>query len=228
VAHPEGTACAAQVTRTAQVSQAGAAALAVLAMGALAAIILGGRASRSGRRATAVARQTTVPARQTTLLAWLVVVALLTLGGVVAALLFLDTSSTVALALTSDVLALLGLALLALPAWLVMRARDPRRFVLAVLGAAVLWLLIFYPNLSGLPLPMDFASIYQGLLPTWNWDFQFAVNTDPAAGGSTIDPGTIIVGVVTVVFVVGVAGAAWFWGRPRQESSLPAAPSDLG
>ena len=57
------------------------------------------------------------------------------------------------------------------------RARDSRRFVLGVLAAALLWLLLWYPNISGLPLPAAFASLYQFLLPTWNWAFQFAVNT---------------------------------------------------
>ena len=111
-----------------------------------------------------------------------------------AALSFLDTSAPVALTLTSDTLALLALALLALPAILVIRARDARRFVLGVLGAAVLWLLLWYPNLAALPLPSGIASLYQGLLPTWNWDFQFGVNTDPAFEGGLVDAGTLVIG----------------------------------
>ena len=143
----------------------------------------------------------------------IIVIALLTLGGVIAALLVLDSSSPVGVTLTSDVLASMGLVVLAVPAWLVLRARDSRRFVLGVLMIALLWLLVWYPNISGLPLPSDLAHLYQGILPTWNWDFQFAVNTDVAVEGGILDLGTLVVGAVTVVFVIGVAAAAWLWGR---------------
>ena len=205
-AHAGGAACASEVTRTAQLSQGGVAALVVLAAGAALAGVLGWRSTRRS------ARDADRGARPATPLAWPVVVALLTLGGVVAALVLLDTTTTTSVTLSSDLLALLGLAVLALPAWLVLRARDPRRFVLGVTGAAVLWLLLFYPNLSGLPMPSDLATLYQGLLPTWNWDFQFAVNTDPAMVGGVVDAGTLVVGAVTVVFVIGVALLAGRWG----------------
>ena len=143
----------------------------------------------------------------------LFVVAVMTATAVVAALSLLDTSAPVALTLTSDTLALLALALLALPAILVIRARDARRFVLGVLGAAVLWLLLWYPNLAALPLPSGIASLYQGLLPTWNWDFQFGVNTDPAFEGGLVDAGTLVIGGTSVLLVIGVALAARWWGR---------------
>ncbi len=153
----------------------------------------------------------------------LVIVALATLGALVAALLVLDTTSTTSLSLSSDVLALLGLAVLALPAWLTLRARDPRRFVLGVLVAALLWLLLWYPNISGLPLPSDLAHLYQGLLPTWNWDFQFSVNTDPAGDDGILDRGTFVIGAVTLVVVIAVAAVAWAWGRSGRTRA--AAPS---
>ncbi len=210
VAHPDGAACASQVNRTAQVSEAGLSALVVAAVGASVAAFVGWRMARAdgdrsrgdgGSFGGAVG------------LAALVVVALMTLGGVMLAFLFLDSASPTALTLSSDVLALMGLAVMAVPAWLVMRARDARRFVLGVLAVAMLWLLLWYPNISGLPLPSDFASLYQGLLPTWNWDFQFAVNTDPAGEGGLIDLSTFLIGGVTVVFVIGVGVVARLWGR---------------
>ena len=88
-------------------------------------------------------------------------------------------------------LALLALLILSAAAILVLRARDARRFVLGVLGAAVLWLLLWYPNIAALPLPSGLAPLYQGLLPTWSWDFQFAVNTDPAFDSALVDSGTL-------------------------------------
>jgi hypothetical protein len=99
-----------------------------------------------------------------------------------------------------------------LPAAFVLRARDPRRFVLGVLAAAGIWFLIWYPNISGLPLPADLAHLYQGLLPTWNWDFQFSVNTDPPSDSGLFQPAMLVVGGVTLVFVAGVVMAARRWG----------------
>ncbi len=214
-AHAGSAACASEVNRTAQLSQGGMAALTVLAVGAAIATGLAWRATHHAARGRA--RHSDARPRPNSL-AWPIVVALLTLGGVVAAVALLDTTTTTAVTLSSDLLALGGLAALALPAWLVLRARDPRRFVLGVLGAALLWLLVFYPNLSGLPLPSDLASLYQGLLPTWNWDFQFAVNTDPATGGGPVDAGTLVVAAVTGAFVVGVMLVARRWGAMNSAS----------
>ena len=223
-AHAGSAACASEVNRTAQLSQGGMAALAVLAVGAAIAAAL---AWRSTRRASRDRRPRSGAAPRPSPLAWSMVVALLTLGGVVAAVALLDTTTTTSVTLSSDLLALVGLAVLAVPAWLVLRARDPRRFVLGVLAAALLWLLVFYPNLSGLPLPADLASLYQGLLPTWNWDFQFAVNTDPAAGGGFVDAGTLVVAAVTIVFLVGVVLVARRWGGGSSPSG-PALASPAG
>ncbi len=205
VANPSGVACSSEATRTAQISQGGAVAMLLFALGAGVGAYLVWRASRSvGRGADQERRHSALA---------LVVVALLTLAGVIAALLVLDTSTTTSLVLSSDVLALLALALLAVPAWLTLRARDPRRFVLGVLAAASLWLLLWYPNISGLPLPSDLADIYQGLLPTWNWDFQFSVNTEPGAEGGLLNATTLVVGGMTVVVVAAVALVARSWGR---------------
>ena len=105
VAHPDGVACASEVTRTAQLSEGGVAALFVVGAGAAMAGFLGWRASRAHPGS-----------RQGLWVAALVAVALATLTGVVAALLLLDTASTAGVTLSSDVLALLGLVVLALPA----------------------------------------------------------------------------------------------------------------
>ena len=219
-ANPDGVACSHEVTRTALVSEAFSAALVVVAAGAAAAAVLGWHAARrptAGRRALEASTVT---------LAWLVVVALLTLAGVAVSFLLLDTSSPVPLTVSSDALALLALAVLAVPAWLVLRARDPRRFVLGVLAAALVWLLLWYPNLSGLPLPSEFASAYQYVLPTWDWSFQFAVNTDPAAGQG-FGAGALVIAAVSVLLVVGVAVAAWLWGRGSLEHDVTTAPPTI-
>jgi hypothetical protein len=221
-AHAGGAACASEVTRTAQMSQGGLAVIVVLALGIAGVVTtawLGARRSarQPWHRAHAGAA------------AWPVVIALLTLGGVVAALALLDTTTTTTLTLTSDALAVIGLLVLALPATLVMRSRDPRRLVLGLLGAAALWLVLFYPNLSGLPMPADLGALYQGLLPTWNWDFQFAVNSDPAVGGSTIGPDTLVIGIAAVLVVLGSAIAARRWvGGPPDDPPPGGLPRDDG
>ena len=205
-AHPDGVACAGQVTRTAQLSEGGVTAIFVIAAGAALAGFIGWRVSRAD------------PASgQGPWVAALVAVVMATLVGVIAALVFLDTGSTTGLELSSDVLALMGLIVLGVPAAVVLRARDPQRFVLGVLLAAGLWLLLWYPNISGLPLPAEFAHLYQGLLPTWNYDFQFAVNTDPASDSGLFQPGMLLGGGITIVFVSAVVLAARRWSGTASE-----------
>ena len=75
-----------------------------------------------------------------------------------------------------------------------------------------LFLLIWYPNLSGLPLPNGLATAFQGLLPTWTYDFQFAVNRElPEPGG--VSRTALVVALVTAVGVVIVMIAARWWHR---------------
>ena len=66
------------------------------------------------------------------------------------------------------------------------------------IGAAVLWFVAFYPNIASLPVPTPLSQIHLGLLPTWNWGFQFGVNLDPA-GGVPLQSGGVILLTVAVV-----------------------------
>ena len=134
-----------------------------------------------------------------------------TLLAVVACIAFLSDQDKVRFQVGANELALVALLVLAGPAWLVLRARDARRFALGVVVAAGLWLLIWYPNLTGLPMPSGLVNIYQGLLPTWNYAFQFATDLDPPVKGGIIDTGTIVIGGVTVLAVVGVMVVARRW-----------------
>ena len=122
------------------------------------------------------------------LVAALLVTAAATLLGVLAAVALFSADSTVKLGVEAGQLAVLAVLLLAIPAWMVLRARDSRRFAIGIVGAAVLWFILWYPNLTGLPLPDSLANVYLGLLPTWNYDFQFTVNMDPPAKGSILRP----------------------------------------
>jgi hypothetical protein len=142
-----------------------------------------------------------------------------TLLAIVACIVFLSDQDKVQLQVGANELALLALVVLAGPAWLVLRARDARRFALGVVIAAGLWLLIWYPNLTGLPLPAGLVNIYQGLLPTWNYAFQFATDLDPPVPGGIVDLGTIVIGVVTILAVAGVMVVAHRWRshQPAEE-----------
>src|SRR5207344_312360 len=77
-------------------------------------------------------------------------------------------------------------------AWVVATARDARRFVAGVVLACLAWFVIWYPNLSGLPLPSTIVNAYQGLLPTYLYAFQFPVNTDPVQQFHLFGPTNIL------------------------------------
>jgi hypothetical protein len=141
----------------------------------------------------------------------IVVTVVATLLAIVACVLVFSEAHVVRLSVGANELALLALVILAPLAWLVLRARDARRFALGVVIAAALWLLIWYPNLTGLPLPSGLVNIYQGLLPTWNYAFQFATNMDPPLKGGMADTGTLVIAAAAIAGVVVVMLIARRW-----------------
>ncbi len=111
-----------------------------------------------------------------------------------------------------EVIAVGLLVPLAPAAWVVLTARDARRFVAGTLYAGLMWLAIWYPNVAALPVPSAFVNAYQGFLPTYLYPFQFAVNTDAAAAlpkllGAEL---LILVGALIVTSIV-VGYSAWVW-----------------
>jgi len=145
----------------------------------------------------------------------------LTLLGIAVALNVFSQTAAFTLTVQADEIAIVGLVLLAVPAWLVFRARDSRRFALGILVAAIVWFVAWYPNLSGLPLPDSVANVYQGLLPTWNYDFQFTVNLDPPIAGAMIDLTSWVVMGLTALLVLAALLVARAWHRrpPRREEA---------
>ncbi|HEY3523173.1 MAG TPA: phospholipid carrier-dependent glycosyltransferase [Candidatus Limnocylindrales bacterium] len=107
---------------------------------------------------------------------------------------------------------LLVLIPLAAVAWVILTARDPRRFVVGVLAGIGGWFLVLYPNIAALPLPDSLVNAYQGLLPTYLYPFQFPVNTDPVPPGvKLIAAGPLLLAAGLVVFCLVVAYSAWLW-----------------
>jgi Gpi18-like mannosyltransferase len=122
--------------------------------------------------------------------------------------------------------ALAALVLLAVPAYFVLRATDPRRFVVGVLSAAVVWFVVFYPNIASLPVPAPLSQIHLGLLPTWNWGFQFGVNLDEPnrAGPDLVGVTMLMVAVAVLATAAAYAARSWAAERRAQKSEVSASP----
>jgi Gpi18-like mannosyltransferase/predicted membrane-bound dolichyl-phosphate-mannose-protein mannosyltransferase len=117
------------------------------------------------------------------------------------------------------VFALLLLVPLSAVAYLVLLARDPRRFAAGILGAFALWFVVFYPDIAALPIPTGLKNLFQVLpLPTYAYDFQFAVNTDAATQITVVGPESLALTVVTAALAGAVMYAAWSWRLARAET----------
>ncbi len=121
---------------------------------------------------------------------------------------------------------LLGIPL-ALVAWFVFAARDPRRFAAGIVMSALAAFTVLYPNISGLALPTTIVNAYQGLLPTYLYPFQFPVNTDAAgAPAKLIDgPPAVLFGALVVTAVI-LAYSAWVWRIALAERDAGIGPDD--
>jgi hypothetical protein len=116
-------------------------------------------------------------------------------------------------------------------ALLVLSARDARRFTLGVVGAIAIFFLVWYPNLSGLPLPSQVFNAYQGFLPTYVYPFQFPVSTvdRSIAGPSLLALGpAVLLAALTVACLI-LAYSAWVWRIALAERALDeAAEAEAG
>jgi hypothetical protein len=104
---------------------------------------------------------------------------------------------------------------LAIPAILVAAvvatARDARRFVAGALVAIVGWFVLVYPNFAALPLPAAIANVYQGVLPTYLYAFQFPVNNSAAKVPLTNPVIPLLLAASLLFLTVVVAYATWIW-----------------
>jgi hypothetical protein len=101
-------------------------------------------------------------------------------------------------------------------------ARDARRFVVGLVSAFAAVFVIFYPNISGLPLPAAVFNAYQGLLPTYLYPFQFPVSIVPrnADPPSLFAAGPALLLFALAVTSVIVAYSAWIWRIALAERRL--------
>ncbi len=120
-----------------------------------------------------------------------------------------------------DVGPYLGAILLGIPlavvGWIVLGARDPRRFVIGAFGAMAIWFVVFQPDIAALPVPTGIARLFQTLpLSTYNYDFQFAVNTASATTTNVVSVESLAL-TAMVAFIAGAAMYAvrtWRLGEP--------------
>ena len=91
-------------------------------------------------------------------------------------------------------------------------ARDARRFVIGALVAIVGWFFVVYPNFSALPLPTAIANVYQGVLPTYLYAFQFPVNNVAATVPiQLLGPIPLLLAGSMIFLSLVVAYSAWVW-----------------
>jgi cytochrome bd-type quinol oxidase subunit 2 len=123
--------------------------------------------------------------------------------------------------MSTQPVAVVALLIVAGIAWFVVTARDARRFVVGALVAIVGEFIVFYPNISALPMPSTLFNAYQGFLPTYLYPFQFPVNQDPVPAKMPSvfapDPNlfnlppVLVLGGVLVIACLVVAYSAWSW-----------------
>jgi len=119
-------------------------------------------------------------------------------------------------------IALVALVPLLPVALVVASARDARRFVAGAVATIVAFFVIWYPNLSALPLPAQIVNAYQGFLPTYVYPFQFPVSTVDR----NVSPPPLIAPLPAVLFAAltvtcaVIAYSAWVWRVTLAEREL--------
>jgi Dolichyl-phosphate-mannose-protein mannosyltransferase/C-terminal four TMM region of protein-O-mannosyltransferase len=112
-------------------------------------------------------------------------------------------------ALPSDYLAIVFAVVGVLLAVVAVMATNPRRFVLGVVSAAAIAFAALYPNLSALPMPNAITGMYNALLPTWLYGFQFSVNLQESSPISLTTPLTATMSILALTVAVIAGWAAW-------------------
>jgi hypothetical protein len=162
-------------------------------------------------------------------LALIVLTAVGAVVGVVLVRLILPTTALIDQAgFSTAPIAIVILAILSPIAWVVLTARDARRFVAGTLSAAAVFFIVFYPNIAALPLPSTIFNFYQGIIPPWLYPFQFPDNTDaPVAAQPLLSLVPILTAVMLTVLCVVVGYSAWSARIPRVVPQ-PASGEDAG
>ena len=110
--------------------------------------------------------------------------------------------------------------LLCLAAMLAVLWERRRKAVLIFLGVAAAAFVIFYPYVSGMPIPGELGSIYE-VLPTWHYDPAFypTDSCPTAVSANPLTEGTVVVAWIIEVGVLAGAAAVAI-GAPRARRFL--------
>jgi len=108
-------------------------------------------------------------------------------------------------------------------------SRDARRFVVGLVVAVVAWFAVLYPNISALPLPSAVVAAYQGILPTYLYEFQFPVSTVTRATNTPLlTPMLALLAIGLTVTCLVVAYSAWVWRLALAEAKAAGASGSAG
>jgi Gpi18-like mannosyltransferase/predicted membrane-bound dolichyl-phosphate-mannose-protein mannosyltransferase len=108
--------------------------------------------------------------------------------------------------------ALIGLAGSVSLASIVISMRNPRLLAAGVLTAAVAWSLLSYAWLSATPIPSGLSGLFDRILPTYDYYFQFATNTSAPVPG----PGFLVMGICTLAVGMTVAAVVQWLNPPKR------------
>jgi hypothetical protein len=131
--------------------------------------------------------------------------------GIVVASLLPDTPILMLRGIPVEPIALVVMLPLLYLAGQVLAARDARRFVVGIGVAVVAWFVVWYPNISALPLPSTVVNAYQGFLPTYLYAFQFPVNTAARPAMPLLSPIPLALTLALALTCVVVAYSASVW-----------------
>jgi hypothetical protein len=94
------------------------------------------------------------------------------------------------------------------------------------------WFVLWYPNLSALPLPSTVVNAFQGLLPTYLYAFQFPVNTAarPATPLASPIPVALTLALGLTCLVVAYSASVWrlALAESRANATSGSGPSGSG
>ncbi len=211
-AYPNSPACAATVGQLVVTERIGAIVVILVVAGLLIAWQILGleRASRDGR--SGLVRPEEARTRRDRHLFAIALIAAIGAAGLVLTGFLGDATPIIEQeGIYPELMALAALVPLGICAYVIVTARNARRFALGFVWAIVLLFVFFYPNISALPLPSQLFNAYQGILPTWLYVFQFPVNTDPPVTVKLLDVWPAVLFVALMATSAVVAYSTWSW-----------------
>ncbi len=140
-------------------------------------------------------------------LLWALTPALCTAAGVLGVYAESQVCLSLGLATPGPIIGALLLIPATYAAWSLQRVHEPQRIFRWAIGIIALVALLWYPNWSALPLPTGLHNVYQGIIPTWTWSFQFGVTLEkpvdvPLVGGASLIYAALLASVALLIYAL--------------------------